>query len=181
MPLWGSYVPVVREILKYAASGRVAQRNSLVGEPLEGVLSDTSAEPTGEIRLPDGAGQMLPVRHEEGREQWSFDATGRCGIYEVGFGGKSRRWSPFAVNVDTIESDLAKVTETQLREQVWPGVTFDYRTTWKASKGPSPEPAAHRSAPARWLLCGGLVLLIAETFLAWRFGHHGTEQNGKAS
>jgi hypothetical protein len=181
MPLWPSYVPVVREILKYAAAGRVARRNRLVGEALDGVLPDTSAEPSGRIRLPDGKERLLPLRHEDGYERWSYDETGRSGVYEVAFGGEQQRWSPFGVNVDTVESDLAKVTEAHLREQVWPGVAFDYRTTWKASNGPSAEPTLHRSAPARWLLFGALILLLVETFLAWRFGHHGTTPAEEAS
>ena len=37
----------------------------------------------------------------------------------------------FAVNLDTIESDLAKLSPEQLREEVLPGVPFVYQTRWE--------------------------------------------------
>ncbi|NLE39203.1 MAG: VWA domain-containing protein [Pirellulaceae bacterium] len=172
MPLWPSYVPLVRQLVAHAAAGRAARHNRLVGETLDGEPADGTADDTARIRLPDGREAALPVRHEDGARRWSFDATERSGLYTVEFGGPDPTASRFAVNVDTVESDLEKLGEARLRDEVWPGVAFDYRTTWSESTAASPEPTAHRGQPARMLLHGVLALLLVETFLAWRFGHH---------
>ncbi|MBN1591159.1 MAG: hypothetical protein JW888_16725, partial [Pirellulales bacterium] len=175
MPLWPSYVPIVQEILAYATGGRIAQRNILVGEPLAGAVPASATDEVGRVLLPNGSEQTLLVRSEQGGREWRFDATDPSGVYTVRFGAAGADELRFGVNVDTRESDLDKLTEEQLREEVWPGVTFDYQTTWQESDQPSPEPIERRGNTARWLLCGVLALLLVETFLGWRFGHHTTQ------
>jgi len=170
-PLWPSYVPIVQEILAYAIAGRIAERNVMVGEAIFGTVSGAGGD-GGRVRLPDGREQTLSIRSAaEGRE-WSFDGTEQSGVYAVRFDG-SEAESLFAVNVDTIESDLDKLTEAQLREEIWPGVTFDYRTTWEEATTATIGP---RAGLARGLLVGVLVLLLAETLLGRRFGHYDTQK-----
>jgi hypothetical protein len=177
MPLWPSYVPLVQEILAYTAAGRAAGHTVLVGQTLCAPLGDPSSSDIGRIIFPDGREHALATRVEGGRHPWSFDGTDSSGVYTVRFGATESR---FAVNVDTIESDLEKLSERQFREAVWSGVVFDYETAWRETERAAAEPVARRGSLARWLLVGGFVLLVAETLLAREFGHYGAA-NGSAS
>jgi len=174
MPLWPSYVPIVQEILAWAVAGRIAEHNGLVGQPLAAAVPTSVADDSGQIVLPDGREETLLLGDEDGRRGWSFEATGASGVYTARFGAAGAGESRFAVNVDTIESDLDKLTEQQLREAVWPGVRFDYQTTWEDASRPVPAAIGRRSGMARWLLWGAVGLLLADTILARRFGHFGT-------
>ena len=76
----------------------------------------------------------------------------------------------FAVNVNTDESDLHRIGPEELRREL-PRFTFDYY------EGALPSAEAETFSPRRselWrgLLYAVLALLLTETFLAWRFGHH---------
>ena len=76
------------------------------------------------------------------------------------------------MNVDPVESDLARITAEQLRDQVWPGVPFLHQTTWQDLDEAPVGRIARRHRLPKALLYAVLVLLFVETFLAWRFGHH---------
>ncbi|MDZ7616822.1 MAG: hypothetical protein U1E05_07460, partial [Patescibacteria group bacterium] len=79
----------------------------------------------------------------------------------------------FAVNVDTSESDLAQLGLDRLRGEVWPGIPFEYKTTWQEPERPQAVVLGGGGAGRlhMLLLFGALVLLLVETYLAWRFGY----------
>jgi hypothetical protein len=170
MPMWPSYVPVVQELLAYAIAGRAAQRGALVGQPLGATVSASTVGASGTIETPDGRTEPLRLRAEGDATGWSFDDTMTSGIYTARFGQSTGQGELYAVNVDTVESDLEKLSEEQLRAEVLPGVPLDYQTTWQAAADVSPSHLGRRAVLARALLYGVLVLLFVETFLAWRFG-----------
>ena len=76
----------------------------------------------------------------------------------------------FAANPDPIESDPLKLDRNALAAAV-PGWNFDYRddvgSLFKDASSVSLRGELHR--PLLWTV---LALLLVETFLAWRFGHH---------
>lgn len=170
MPLWPSYVPLVQQILAYAIGQRDAQRNVLVGQALAAALPPGAAGVAGEVHMPNGRAEPLPAHTEADAALWTFDDTTAAGIYTVQFGDASGHEESMAVNVDTIESDLEKLSEEQLRAEVLPGATLDYQTTWHATDMSTPSRIGHRATLGRPLLYAVLALLFVETFVAWRFG-----------
>ena len=78
------------------------------------------------------------------------------------------------MNVDTRESDLAAVDAEDLKNNVWPEVPFQYQTTWQQTDAQVAAPVVRSWRLPVLLLYAVLGLLITETLLAWRFGHHGT-------
>jgi len=76
------------------------------------------------------------------------------------------------VNVDPAESDLAPITAEELRDEVWPGVPLSCETTWQDKEETGLGRPGRSSGLAQGLLYGVFVLLLVETFLARRFGHH---------
>jgi len=181
LPLWPSYVPLVQETLNFLIGGQVQRRNVVVGEPLTGTLPSSADEASLVVRDPRGRSEPVQPRRELDLNVWSYGDTLVSGIYSVGRTERSEarqtppadsRTEAFAVNVDPAESDLAALSAEQLRDEVWPGIPFVHQTTWQDTEPPVFGRPRRASPWAKDLLCGVIVLLLFETFLARRFGHH---------
>lgn len=171
MPLWPSYVPMVQELLAYAIGGQMEQRNLRVGDPLGGSLT-TPVDAPLTLQLPDGRSEQLRPQNEGSNGVWSYSDTSQSGIYTAKFPPPMSQSEAYAVNVDTAESDLAHLTAKELRDEVWPGVSFVHQTTWENLDEQPSTRASRRNGLPKGLLYAVLGLLLAETYLAWRFGHH---------
>ncbi len=184
MPLLPSYVPIVQELLDFAVGGQLQQRNFLVGQTFGAFVSTPAADAALELRTPRGESAQIRLRAEGDYSSWSFSETLTSGIYRArpsvptAASVPTADWQPvsrsevFAVNVDTVESDLSKLTAEQLGEQIWSGIPFE---TSRENLDDEPvQRIGRRGTLAKWLLCAVLSLLFLETFLAWRFGHHAT-------
>jgi hypothetical protein len=182
MPLWPSYVPIVQELLAFAMSGQLQQRNFLVGQSLGGLVSTPAADVPLRVATPDGRSEQVSLRSEGDYRSWSFSETMTSGMYTARFDPPLSHSELFAVNVDTVESDLTKLTAEQLREGLWSGVPFE-----TSREDPDQEPirqvagtvgvgaaARGRDTLSKALLYAVLALVFLETLLAWRFGHHTT-------
>jgi hypothetical protein len=172
MPLLPSYVPIVQELLAFAIGGQQQQRNVLVGQTLGALVPTPAADVVVKLETPEGRSEQIRLRPEGDYSSWSFSQTISSGMYTARFDPPLSRSDLFAVNVDTVESDLAKLTPQELHEQLWSGIPFE-----TSREGLEDEPVERISRRATWakeLLYGALGLLFLETFLAWRFGHHPT-------
>jgi hypothetical protein len=185
LPLWPSYVPLVQEVLSWCAGGQIGQRNFQVGDVLGGVAPAAAVDaPLRLVRTqrPDqSASPRLPPQgvqialHAEGDySAWSYADTWLSGIYTATLGPPISRSQSFAVNVDTRESDLAAVDAAELTATVWPEIPFQYQTTWRQTDAQVAAPIVRPRRLPVVLLYAVFGLLFTETFLAWRFGHHGT-------
>jgi len=171
MPIWPSYVPLVQEILAYCMGAQIQQRNVAVGAPLEGTLPAT-ADTALSIKGPDGRSRPVRLDREGDYSTFSYPDTWTSGVYTAQFGAADNRGQSFAANVDTAESDLAPLGADELRNEVWPGMDFHYRTTWQDLDGTSTATVVQTSRLHVTLLYVLFGLLLAETLMAWRFGHH---------
>lgn len=174
MPKLPSYLPLVREALFYAIGEQLVGRNVEVGDSLGATESADAADVPLVVQRPDGRREPVRPRTLSGFSSWSYADTGLSGVYIAEFGPPISRSDAFAVNVDTVESDLTRISPEDLRDQVWPGVPFIHQTTWQDLEE---EPAGRISRPnalPKALLYAVLAMLLVETLLAWRFGHHGS-------
>ncbi|MBV8074806.1 MAG: BatA domain-containing protein [Planctomycetaceae bacterium] len=169
-PLHPSYPPVMEQVIFQAASDRLAERNVRVGQPLEQVLPAIGA--SAPVTVVDPNGQTVPTKLQAtgGASQLFFDHTELSGAYQVKIGPPLALESLFAANPDPAESDPAKLDRTGLAEAV-PGWNFALFTNWRELLS-NATPVSRRGELHRSLLYAVLVLLIAESILAWRFGHH---------
>jgi hypothetical protein len=172
-PTWPSFLPIVREILAYAAGGPEQDWQQLVGSALGGALSEASSPSTEsrwanlEMVRPDGQAAPVAVQRSAGGAQWSYPDTDLSGIYMVR-GLPPGELQHFAVNVDTIESDLTKINADDLPS----GIAV--RDTLQGTSDRGIEGLQSHSAWSGSLLWAAFCLLFLESFLAWQFGRGAT-------
>jgi hypothetical protein len=161
-PAWPSFLPVVREILTFAAGGRHDEWQATVGAPIVAMPATEGAGDDLELTRPDGRKVSLRGSTTSADHAWRYDDTDIAGIYSARRGDEGA--SRFAVNVDTRESDLASVDPRQLPLEI--AVRSDWRSTENVvAGGVLPESMWNRS-----LLWLAAALVLVELCLAWLFG-----------
>ena len=174
LPLWPSYVPLVQELLAWCAGGQIQQRNFEVGDVLGGSAPAVAVDVPLLLKRPDKQTRKIALHAEGDYSVWSYGDTLQSGFYTATLGPPAGAAESFAVNVDTRESDLATLDVEDLRNKVWPDIPFLCQTTWQQTDAQVAGPVVRPWRLPVILLWGVFGLLVAETFLAWRFGHHGT-------
>jgi hypothetical protein len=164
-PTWPSFLPIVRELLAYAAGGQHDNWEQPVGTTLGGPLTELAPASTANLQItrPDGRTAPINLRNSPGAREWNYNVTDLSGIYSLPGSSQSdiRR---FAVNVDTAESDLAKVDPQTLPPQLI------VRETEQGTTGSRAASVLSHAAWNEQLLWIALALLFVESFLAWQFG-----------
>ena len=159
-----SFLPLVHEIVRYAATGRPAGNAFKVGEPLVWKVPLRVAGLQGEIVGPNDLRASVPATLKEQGMQVAFDQTDRPGIYTFSLGSPIAATTAFAVNVDANEGDLTPLGD-------------DERTALAPAARPLipglPQ-ELHETNLDRWTLSRRMLalafgLLLAEQILAWRF------------
>ncbi len=174
-PLHPSYPPVMEQLVLQASSGRLAERNVRVGQPLDQALPASAASATATVTLPENARTVsTKIKPSGGVSLLHFADTEISGPYEVKIGPPVSLEATFAVNPDPAESDPAKLNRSALSDAV-KGWSFAYMTNWKELTG-NAAAVSRRGEFHRPLLYALLAFLLLESFLAWRFGHHGSRR-----
>jgi hypothetical protein len=169
-PLHLSYPPVMERIIFEAASGRLTERNVRVGQPLDQALPASGSAAAVTVVLPDGQPVPSKLQAAGGVSQLHFEKTELSGAYQVKVGPPLALESTFAANPNPAESDPAKLDRAGLADAI-PGWTFAYLTNWKELTGNATS-VSRRGELHRYLLYAVLALLMLESVLAWKFGHH---------
>ncbi len=164
LPAWPSFVPLVQEMLSLAVSGQSRERNVEVGQPLADTVEAAAAQLPLSIYLPDGRHEELRIAVDAEGGRWSFADTSQSGLYLAKIGNPVTREEEFAVNLDTSESNLARVDADELPKQFVTGPQADLDDAAAVT-------VSRHSNLNKILLYTVLGLVFAETFLAWRFGH----------
>ena len=163
LPTWPSFPPLVHTMLQFALSTQQQVRNAIVGEPLVASANTPASPSAATVTTPDNRTERIPVHVEGLDHQWIFDATQTSGFYRFQYGNDLAQGPAFAVNLDTRESDLARVEREMLPSQF---------------REASAEPVVVGAGAAvqdewplfRLVLVTVAALLLAETLLAWRLG-----------
>jgi Aerotolerance regulator N-terminal/von Willebrand factor type A domain len=161
-PAWPSFLPVVREILAFAVGGRYEEFQGFVGQPL--VATSPTEVSAGDLELtrPDGR-KVSPRASTASPEQPPrYEDTDIAGIYSVRRAGKDM--ARFAVNVDTRESDLARIDPQQIPPEI------AIRTDLHSADGPAGSGVLLEAMWNRSLLWAAASLALVELCLAWLFG-----------
>jgi hypothetical protein len=170
-PLHPSYVPVMEQIVLAAAAGRLAERNVRVGQPLDQVLPASASNATADVTRPDNAKTQVRLKATGDVSLFHFEDTDLSGAYRIRYEGATAGDATFTADPDPAESDPAKLEKAGLSEAV-PGWKFTYLTNWRDLTGNATSIGRHGELH-RPLLFAVLALLIVESIMAWKFGHHG--------
>lgn len=173
LPLWPSFVPLLQEITLFCVADSGLKRNVQVGEPLELFPPTATAEMKFTVLAPDGSKHPVRPRLAGEHAATSFSDTRLSGIYQFRPFSPQERTSRFAVNVDTRESDLSKVSESELREEIWPDVGFRCETSWEKTLMPGKQTLTLATGVSIPLLYLTVMFLAIETFAAWRLSRQG--------
>ena len=171
-PLHRSYPPVMEQMVLEAASGRLSERNVRVGQPFDQAFPIAGASAPVAVTLPGGKIAATKLQADGGVTLLHFAETELSGQYQIKIGPPLALEAIFAANPDPAESDPLKLDRAGLAAAV-PGWNFVYMTNWKELTG-NAAAVSRKGELHRPLLYALLALLLIESLLAWRFGHHAT-------
>ena len=164
-PLKSSFQPMMQNLLLAAIGPQGADRNILVGQPLESSLPVAAASAALVLQNPDGRKEQIRIAARDESNRWSYADTWQSGIYRAEMPSAASQNRLFAVNINPTESALEKIDPATLPEQL---------TVVPALEGPQQQPSAQlgiHSGQERLFLYLALTLLLLETVLAWWFGY----------
>jgi hypothetical protein len=169
-PIHKSYAPVMQEIVLRASAGRLSALNIRVGQPFDRSFSAVGASAPVTVLTPGKQSFPAKLQPAGGVSQFHFEQTDQSGAYEVKIGPPLALDTLFAANTNPAESDLTKLDRAKLAE-ILPGWNFQYLTNSK-ELAQDASSVGRRGELHRPLLYGLLILLLLESILAWKFGHH---------
>jgi len=172
LPKWGTYEPLVKEILAWCIAGQAQPRNNEVGDPLESALAATPTLTNVSIERPDGQYRTVPLEVQGDYSAWRYDDTLISGIYSAHFGTPLSQSQLFAVNLMTAESDLTPISRDELQNDLWPGLSLGYETAWQGAGAPLPSLVGPVGELHVGLFYAVVALLLLESILACRFGYN---------
>jgi aerotolerance regulator-like protein len=192
----GVYVGAMLDMVHYLARAQAERGGQLVGEPLVLDLAPAMREARATLRTPnyprtdlvslvarrryESLGEDLPAGETQDLtdmlgSEIRYERAGEAGVYSLTLDlpTAERRSVFFARNCDPREGDLTPGGQSLL-ESTFQGEDFTY-----VSRSDSPETVSlgRSTRGSYWLiaLASALVLMVAETLLARRFGHHPAE------
>lgn len=163
LPAWPSFLPIVRELVRYLANDSNAGTALTVGEPIsgrvaEGLLGEVVIESPEASTNRAEAGRVTP----DGSGEWTFNGARTAGVYRYGPADEAPTGA-VAINLDPAESDPTTVATDRLPESLTVRRTAGDATAEKAATA-APTPIH------RWLLYGALALALIEPAMACLFG-----------
>jgi hypothetical protein len=170
MPMWPSYLPIVHELLNLAVRGQQAEHNVLVGQSFGDSSRNVGHLASVQVRSPAGETSGVRLVADGDYSSWSYHDTSASGTYAAALPAPVSSHELFAVNVDTLESDLTKIDSAELHDRVWSGVNYQLLDDFQDFSREPSETIVRRNTLHQFLLVGVLALLLAESLLACYFG-----------
>jgi hypothetical protein len=169
--IWApSFVPMMHELVLFAASGQARSRQLRVGEPIVMTLPQRLFGLEARIERPDGSTAGMPLNDGKNSLTAAYDQTDRAGIYQVNLGSPLNRTELYAVNVEERESDLTVARQPDLSNDLFAEVNVVLRGSGvPISNGFRTGSESGLSVLSRILAWTVLSILLLEPLLAWRF------------
>ncbi|MDA7979696.1 MAG: BatA domain-containing protein [Pirellulales bacterium] len=168
MPMLQNFVPLVRQLLAISIRGKIDSRNVLVSDPLSAAAPLTAADSQMVIETPTDEVKDIRLREDGELSLWNYQDTRYAGFYRAIPTVTDAAGGLFAVNLDTSESDLARVSPEELRDGLLAGVTYTLEEEYRQIDDQPLREITQRGELQRWLLLASLGLFLFEMVLAWR-------------
>lgn len=168
--VWPSFLPMMHDMVQYAAGGQLGQR-TLVGESLRVDVTDPGAlGHTAELLRPDGSRETLYAERDGDLARFVIQQPRDPGVYQLTPGGAANEARFLAVNVDPRESDLQALNPEDLQGDLFGGIPLDVGGSTLEVSPTATQPQT--SVLAVRLLAAVFVLLLVELTMAWK-GRYG--------
>jgi hypothetical protein len=162
LPAWPSFLPIVRELVAFGLAHDRLEQQAAPGETIGGTLPSTWADSSVRIERPDNRIDVVPVVRRDSSAEWSYRSTHLPGPYQVRPLASDATLSVSSVNVPAGESNLERVATDALP------AALAVRTAATDDESARTDLVAE-AAVHRWLLYVVLMLLLAESVMAWAF------------
>lgn len=169
-PLHPSYPPVMEQIFLRAAAGKLAERNTRVGRPLDMALASSGSGAAVTVLTPSQKSVPSKLNTDGDVSRFHFEETDLSGPYRAKFGPPVALDALFAADPEPAEGELEKLDNAGLGAAI-PGWKYLYYDDWRGLLQ-APTSLGKQGELHRPMLYAVIALLLLETLLAWRFGHH---------
>lgn len=171
-PVWApGFVPLVHELVRYAAAGAGQSRELLISEPLMIPMQPHSLSADVLVSQPDGTSQRRTVEQQTESSALMIHDTLQPGIWTISIESSPAESFHVAVNFDPREATSERLTTTALSATRPSPVATEPPTSDAhdsiATRSTDDDPL--RDSWAQRLFIGVLVLLLIEQGLAWKF------------
>jgi hypothetical protein len=167
------FLPLVHEMVYYLAHEATGQRNVLIGGMLQKILTRSEYSESVTIILPSGGRPAVepPRRLDHGRFSITYGPVEQTGIYKLEVEGAQSIQELYAANLNTLESNLARISEEELTLLFPPSEQKKLVVTTSVQSAGRPQIAGGAEF-WRHLLVIVILFLVLETILAQRFGNY---------
>ena len=155
LPLWPSFVPLVREIVTAGAAERAVAGNALVGEPLHGIVPEIGPLRVLELERPAGRRVRLPFRRISGGLEWTVSDTHVPGVYRV-----------YSTLLGGDEPDRRLLATRAVNASPANGRSAVPEKADSARPEALPDSESFDSSWVTWLLLAATAVLLVETWTA---------------
>ncbi len=165
--LWPSFLPMIHELVRYAAAGSADDAGLRVGQPIVRSYPVTAFGMPVTVQTPDGHRVRVTPEVGERETTVTFSPTREAGLYRLQCGVPLNRLELVPVQIDERESDLQPLDAEALQILIPRGTSLELPTSTDRSGIETPQ-TAETSSLAGLLLTGLLLLLVVEQLLAWK-------------
>ena len=166
--VWPSFPPIVQELLTYAVGGLDDAKNVDVGQTIGGSVPVDSLSDYVVVRGVKNSEQRVAIRDDTALPTWSCAETHNNGVYSVDL-SDGEASSPYAVNLANYQdSEPNRMAIDELPSQLQ---SRSIEASEMNLSADTIDSALESSPLFRQMLGLLLVLLIAETCVAWYFGN----------
>jgi Aerotolerance regulator N-terminal/von Willebrand factor type A domain len=165
---WPSFPPLMHESLSFVNRSRNMSRNLLVQESIQSQISQANAGTFVKLNLPALTGssamreQRVALNSNGDIWSWTFGDTDQVGIYSANYSDNIAPREIFAVNLETVESNLLQVDSASI----------SHLFQSQASSLGTEQTVAGNKATQSWFrtaLLAVLLLMACESLLLVRF------------
>jgi hypothetical protein len=171
LPKWPSFVPLVHEMVRYAAGGKFFLRTVQLGQCFEGVLPQEWTGTQAILRTPADRVEFLPVRLEQEEILWRYCPRELAGVYRLELA--EGRTELYAAQPAVEESDLQKIIPERWKAQLGQPEELAIDQTVEALWSAPASSAANVREMAPHLLYLLMIALGAECLLTFFLGRRG--------
>lgn len=168
--IWApGFVPLVHELVQYAAAGRTQPREQLVGDTIARKWHRSASIEKLILTRPNGDRQSISAEVIDGAPTVTVADTATPGLYVLSSPGEANHSERVAINVDPLESDARRLDPAEFsKSNDLPGkIAIQEAVGSSATMNVTDDSEA--SSLARVLLFAVFGLLLIEQALAWRF------------